>query len=275
LEKKWIVVIILSFSLLTLFWIVKPTGYYYHTPPATLENAVVLLKDPDFNNGFTEWWKTHWSSKDGTETTAQWNLLDSKIQMGTSGYDASFYAVGVGQGYGPDSLWKQPADDRRINVEINNTFHNVVSWIGTVDYAKVLPIGSFGVGLNIWYDVILQNSTKLPFEMNIYFYQQGVTTLPIGSFKNYVRGNFFDSFFEEDVPASWCFFYFHPYQAQVGVESSFTLELSDYVYVAQAEAGEPYSSGRFILTGVNVVLELFMAEGIFTVSYCSLQQAPR
>lgn len=266
--------LVLALCLAVAYLVVKPSGYYYSTPPAALNSPVGLLRDVDFDLAHDEWQMTDWSSKDGDAASAYWLAGASEITMGVSGYEASFYAVGVGQGYGADSLWPQPDTSRRINVEVNGSCHNVFKWRGTVNNASTMPVGCFGVGLNLWFDVILQDGSKLPVEMNIFFYQQGVNALPVGSFKDYgLRGNFFDGLFEEPVPAPWRFFYFHPFQLTVGEVGEFTFELNDYVDVVKSEAGEPYANGRFIFCGANVVLEVFMGGGEFTVDYCSFEQA--
>lgn len=249
-----------------------PSGFFY-VGSAGLSGEELLV-NPDFESNYVGWRQTHWRSAGGEPTTTSWKSYSSAAQMSVSGYDLSYYAVGLEQGDGPLPLWSYPTY-QGLNVTVKEG--TVISWTGSMDRETVSPVGCLGMGLNLWFNVYLQNGSVVPLELFLFFYQDGTYALPVGSYRDYgYRGSselekMFDSAVDQ-YPTVWRYFYFHAAQLKEGVTQTITLDLNDYVEVVREKAGEPYKSASYELCRVVACMEVFNGEGQFTVNELSLRQ---
>ena len=192
--------------------------------------------------------------------------------MSQSGYNTNFYAVGLGQGGGPTVFnW---GNQKNLYTSINSSYYNLVTWRGRMDNVSITPISCLGMGVDVWFDAELQNGTLLAVEMFIFFRQDGLYKLPENTFRNFgFRQDF--NYSDSQMGLKWLYMYFHPWQDSIGIVSEHRFELNDYVSLLKQKAGMPYSEAQFYLTKVDVVMELFMASGVFTVDYLGLEQQLR
>jgi hypothetical protein len=249
-----------------------PSGLYSSgvATPAGQE----LLVNPDFTNNYVGWRQTHWRSAGDEPTSTQWKSYSSAAQMSVSGYDLSYYAVGLEQGDGPLPLWSYPTY-QGLNVTVKEG--TVISWTGSMDRETVSPVGCLGMGLNLWFNVYLQNGSVLPLELFLFFYQDGTYALPVGSYRDYgYRGSSeLEKLFDgavDSYPTVWRYFYFHVDQLKQGITKTEIFDLNDYVNVVREKAGDPYNSAVFELCRVVACMEVFNGEGCFTVNNLSLKQ---
>lgn len=256
--------------------LLSPTQHNsFKEPP---QNVVGLerLKNPDMidNKDLWQWNQASWRSQGGMPTSASWTHNPSSITMSLKASDNSFYAIGVSQGGGPTTLWAWHTGN--LNLIINPTAHNIVTWRGSVDYTKLQKIGCLGIGVNAWFDVTLSNGTQVPVEIFVFVYQEGVYTIPVDTFKDYgYRGSsWYEGFLSnEQHRMSWRYFYYHPVQLEKGKLGEFRFELNDALDTIRNHAGEPYASATFTLQRIDAVMEMFMSEGTFTIDKLSFMQS--
>lgn len=249
-----------------------PSGFFY-VGSAGLSGEELLV-NPDFESNYVGWRQTHWRSAGGEPTTTSWKSYSSAAQMSVSGYDLSYYAVGLEQGDGPLPLWSYPTY-QGLNVTVKEG--TVISWTGSMDRETVSPVGCLGMGLNLWFNVYLQNGSVLPLELFLFFYQDGTYALPVGSYRDYgYRGSSeLEKLFDgavDSYPTVWRYFYFHVDQLKQGITKTEIFDLNDYVNVVREKAGDPYNSAVFELCRVVACMEVFNGEGCFTVNNLSLKQ---
>lgn len=266
----WVgVVVVLVLAVLTV-----PSGQFSSSLLSSPCGGVQVLVNSDFD-GESGWRRTDWRSAGGVASSSFWVEVDSGVQMGVSGHDLSFYAVGESQGDGPKGLWSR-VPYGGLDVSVNGSFCNVVTWRGSIDKAEV-DAGCLGVGVNAWFDVQLVNGSVVPLEIFVFVYQDGLYELPVGGFKDYgYRGQFYEAVLDVGgASMPWRYFYYHIAQVPVVQEGEVSFELNDCLQVIREQAGEPYYSGEFVLVRMDAVMELFNAEGKFTIDYLGLTQSPK
>lgn len=262
--------LIFAVIIIFLLLLVSPHGLFKteNTPP--ISGTQVLL-NPELTDNH-RWWKADggWSSSNFYPTNAKSYYIDDRVTLSQSGYLPSFYAVAISQGAGPTEFhW---ASRQVPYVSVNSSFRNIVSWRGSMDYSYVAPTGCLGMGIDFWFDAELQNGTLAPVELYVFFYMEGVYTLPVDSFKSVLRSDY--NYSGKTMGLPWDYMYFHPFQDEKNVIMEHSFELYDYITIFKQNK-PVYAQSSFILTRVDGCMELFMGEGTFTVDYVGLTQTPK
>ena len=265
-KRTLLVITIVGIFLLVL---VSPHGLIsVENPPSTTGTQALL--NPELTDGHAWWSESDWSSSNFYPTNAKHETVGDRVTMSQSGYLPSFYAVALSQGAGPTEFgW---AAKQIPHVSINSSFRNVVFWRGSIDYTSLQLVGCLAMGIDFWFDAKLPNGTLAPVEMYVFFYMEGVYALPAGSFKTVLRQDYNHS--SGSMGMAWDYIYFHPYQDRKNTIAEHSFELHDFI--AKLKHAKPvYAQADFTLTRVDACMEMFMAEGTFTVDYVGLTQSPR
>ena len=131
------------------------------------------------------------------------------------------------------------------------------------------------MGVNFWLNVIENGEAIETLELYVFLYQDGFYKIPVGSWKDYgYRGTqWFEAFSDASNENVWRFYYFHPTQLSFGETVEYSFSLNRCLDVVRADAGETYrNADSFVLTRIDPVMEMIMANGSFTVEMLSLTQ---
>jgi len=256
--KVLLVIAVSGILLISLYTL--PTGTSVDIS-ATKQEGTELLINPTLENNASGWDRGSWRFISKSWAPSTWTDEEGKVTMDLSGYDRSFYCISLAQH--PN----QPIYDKQHQY--------IVTWKGKMNNGDTLPTGCLGMGVNFWLDVMQNNQLVETLELYVFFYQKGFYTIPVGSWKDYgYRGSYwYETIVDAPNEDTWRFFYFHPFQLKFGETTEYTFSLDKCLDIVRQNAGEQYKNADyFILTSIDPVMEMFMAEGSFTVETLSLRR---
>jgi len=239
-------------------------------PKGTFTASLTDMEGTELLNPLTDtdyWGKGIWSSHNDYPTSAKVDYTPTGVTLSQKGEALGFYAVSIAHGGGPSVLkWTR---DIFFNVSLEKQL--IVSYTGIINGAVAdPPLGWVAQGLDFWFDVKLPDGTLAPFELFIHFYENGIWSLPVGTFNTFgVRQDY--DYNKMSMGTPWLYTYFHASQDEIGVETTHRFSLNEYVEIVKARVPE-FKNGEFFLMRIETPMEILFGEGSFTVKKLSLQQ---
>jgi len=226
-----------------------------------------ILRDPDFDAGFPDFW-----------VVSVWNQSRIEYSSGYEGGRVSFSlksedlgrwsGLGAFQGSKPYGWQASPKGFSPVRVDGGNL---TLLWKGRIDGWAAFhgPVSQVNLGVDLWFEAETVEGRKIA-EIYVYFYQVGSLTLPLKTPVTVVQR----STLEPRVDQAWVYMMVHWEQLTRGADSSFSLSLDKLVDDLRATSPDHSFRGAPIrLTGVDAIMEVIGGEASFTLDYCGIGEA--